>query len=297
MKLLVTPKAASLCLVLPLALGLSSCGGSSPSTTPTSTPATTPVTTPPPPSADDPVASCPLGKGDVDALCGATAVRLLDPVQAAIDALVAHRPELFNKQEEAGANTRQYRVLDPDAYLDGVVSELRAAGLCAERTLDLERVLVKSTNRYSEEWDVITSNRYIRRGPKGYRTTCSPAVFPLDAADYINRVSTYLWGYECFMPGVTPPPPVQSQIPVGCDGRVTASPLLKNGRRVPAYVHGPDVLWELRGGQGIVRLETDPRFPDEPFDKILVTSGKIGIFEVCATVKGKTGCLHGRTIP
>jgi hypothetical protein len=286
------PKAASVLAVVAALLGSWTCGGSPPTTTPL-------TTLPEPTSAPSPVdpvtASCPLGKGDVDARCGATAVRLLAPVQAAIDALVAHRPELFNKQEDAGG--RQYRVLDPDAYLDGIVSELAAAGLCAERTLDLERVLVKSTNGFSEEWDVITSSRYIRRGTSGYRSTCSPAAFPLDAADYIARVSTFLWAYECFMPGVTPPPPDQSKIPVGCDGRVTASPLLKNGRRVPARIHGPNVLWELREGLDVVRLETDPRFPDEPFDKVLVTSGKIGNFYVCATVKGKMGCLHGRTIP
>ena len=110
-------------------------------------------------------------------------------------------------------------------------------------------------------------------------------------------MSTYLWAYECFMPGVTPPPPVESKIPVGCDGRVTATPQLKNGRRVPARIHGPDVLWELREGRDVVRLDTDPRFPDEPFDKVLITSGKIGFFYVCATVKGKTGCLRGQTIP
>ena len=294
-KLLSVKTAVSSLVVVAMALGPWSCGGSSPAMT-------TPVTTLPLPtptsSADDPAsASCPLGKGSVDALCGLTPdPRLLAQVQQAIDALVQHRPELFNKQEEAGANTRQYRVLDKDAYLDGVVSELTAAGLCAERTLDLERVQVKSKNGFSEEWDVITSKGFIRRGPSAYSTTCTPAAFPLDAADYIASVRTALWAYEC-LSGVTPPSPEEGKIPLGCDGRVTATPKLKDGHRVPARIHGPIVLWEQREGQDVVRLETDPRFPDEPFDKVLVTSGKIGLFWVCATVKGKTGCLRGQTIP
>jgi hypothetical protein len=298
MKLSGMPKAAIVSVAGALAFAAWSCGGSSPITSPITTPSTTPSTMPSSSPSQDPVtASCPLGKGDVNARCGAAAPHLLAPVQAAIDALVAHRPELFNKQEEAGANTRQYRVLDKDAYLDGIVSELQAADLCAERTIDLERVQVKSTNGFSEEWDVISSSRYIRRGTAGYRSTCSPAAFPLDAADYIAEVRTSLWAYECFMPGVTPPPPGDAKIPVGCDGRVTATPKFKDGTNVPARIHGPNVLWELREGPDVVRLETDPRFPNEPFDKVLVTSGKLGYFYVCATVKGKTGCLHGQTIP
>jgi hypothetical protein len=50
-------------------------------------------------------------------------------VEAAIDRLVRERPELFNLQEEAGENTGQYRVLAADEYLDGVIANLRAAGL------------------------------------------------------------------------------------------------------------------------------------------------------------------------
>ncbi len=295
MKLL-SRASAVLALVVAVVLGPSSCGAPSPATPPITT-LPQPVTTPTPvPTPESPAAaSCPLGKGDVNTMCGATNRRLLDPVQRAIDALVADHPELFNKQEEAGANTRQYRVLDRDGYLDGVVSELRAAGLCAERTLDLERIQVKNRNGFSEEWDVITSKGYIRRGESGYRTTCTPAAFPLDAADYVVTVSTYLWSFEC-LPGVTPPLPGDGQIPLGCDGRVTATPKLKDGTPVPARIHGTAISWEQRSGHDVVRVDTDPRFPDEPFDKVLITSGKVGFFDVCATVLGKTGCLHGQTI-
>lgn len=70
----------------------------------------------------------------------------------------------FNPQEEAGANTGQYRVLDRATYVDGVIANLRAAGLCAERAIDRERVLVKSGNAFSEERDILGSSGFIRRG-------------------------------------------------------------------------------------------------------------------------------------
>ena len=293
MKLLGMPRVAPALGVVVMAFGVSSCGGSSAVTSP---PATVPQPTPTPKPGDPVASSCPLGKGVVDARCGNATPQLLGSIEKAIDALVQHRPELFNKQEEAGANTRQYRVLQEDAYLDGVVDELRAAGYCAERSLDLERVLVKSTNGFSEEWDVHTASGFVRRGSRAYQTTCTPAVFPVDPADYIAYVRTHLWGYEC-LSGITPPTPSEQKIPIGCDGRVTATPKLSNGRDVPPRIHGPLVLWDHREGHDIVRLETDPRFPDEPFDKVLITSGKIGSFYVCATVLGKTGCLSGQTIP
>jgi hypothetical protein len=296
MKLLGMPCVASALGVVVMAFGTSSCGGSSAVTSP---PATVPPATVPPatPTPDDPAASsCPLGRGVVDAPCGKAAPRLLASIEKAIDALVQRRPELFNKQEEAGANTRQYRVLDRDAYLNGVVDELRAAGHCAERSLDLERVLVKNTNSFSEEWDILTASGFIRRGSRAYQSTCTPAVFPVDPADYIAYVRTHLWGYEC-LSGITPPTPSERRIPIGCDGRVTATPKLRNGRDVPPRIHGPDVRWMHLEGHDVVRLDVDPRFPDNPFDKVLITSGKIGSFHVCATVQGKTGCLRGQTIP
>ncbi len=269
-----------------------SCGGAQPA-------APSPPATPVPPSpSPSPIAAngCPLGNGDVNADCGSSSPLLLASVETAIDALVRDRPELFNTREEAGVDTGQYRVLDPEAYLDGVVARLRASGLCAERTLSLENIVLKSSNQFSEEWDVLTAGGFVRRGGNAYQTTCTPASFPVEPRDLIAYVRTHLWGYEC-PPEITPPTPGDRQLPVGCDGRVTATPKLRDGRDVPARIHGPDVTWELREGGEIVTLDVDPRFPDNPFDKILRPSGRLGGFQVCASVLGKVGCLDAQTIP
>ena len=162
--------------------------------------------------------SCPIGKGSPDAACAKGSPQLLTAVESAIDRLVRERPELFNLQEESVAGTGQYRVLDKEAYLDGVVANLRAAGLCAERTLDLELVQVKSTNATSEEFDVWTSSGFVRRGGAAYRQTCTPAAFPVEPRDIIAYVRVVLWGFDC-NPGVAPPHPQRPR----CRSAATAS--------------------------------------------------------------------------
>ena len=273
----------------------SSCGGGS-------TPAAPGV---PATAAPDPVSdgggesatanSCPIGQGDPAAGCTSRSPQLTALVEAAIDRLVRERPELFNTQEEAGEGTGQYRVLDREGYLEGVVANLRAAGLCAERALDRERVVAKSTNAFSEEWDVLTASGFIRRGSYSYRQTCEPAAFPLAAADLVAFVRTAFFSFEC-PAGVVAPHPNQGQLPVACDGYVTASPKQKNGDDVPASIHGPGVAWELRSGEDVVRVEPDWRFTN-PYNKFLRPTGVVGGFVLCAPVLEKTGCLNGRTIP
>jgi hypothetical protein len=271
------------------------CGGASSPVSPASpTPA---LPTPTPVTGDPPVetSSCPIGKGSVSAACQKLAPKLLDGVEAAIERLVREHPEIFDRSQEAGEGTGQYRVLAPEAYLDGVVANLRAAGLCAERTIDRERVVVKSTNDFSEEWDVLTSSGFVRRGRYSYVHTCRPASFPVAPQDLIAYVRTVFFSFEC-LPGVVVPDYRERRIPVGCDGFVTATPRTKDDERVPSWVHGPDVEWDLRQGADVVRVDPDFRFGN-PFNKVVRPTGVVGSFVLCATVLGKEGCLNGQTIP
>jgi hypothetical protein len=273
-----------------------SCGGGSSPAAPAAPAPVTPAPTSSPEGGGGVAANgCPIGKGDPAAGCSRSAPQLMAAMEAAIDRLVRERPELFNKEEEAGENTGQYRVLDRDAYLDGLVDNLRAAGLCAERTLDRERIVAKNTNDFSEEWDVLTSSGFIRRGSRSYKHTCRPAAFPLEPEDVIAYVRTAFFSFECD-PGIVAPRPIEGKLRLGCDGFVTATPKQRNGRDVPSWIHGPDIVWELREGHDVVRVEPDPRFSN-PFNKILRTTGRLDGFVLCATVLGKQGCLNGRTIP
>jgi hypothetical protein len=272
-----------------------SCGGGS---SPVATPTPGAVITGTTPTAGGEGASantCPIGRGDPAAECGKSAPQLTAAVEAAIDKLVQERPELFNKTEEAGANTGQYRVLARDAYIDGVIANLRAAGLCSERTVDRERVLVKSTNALSEEWDVLLSSGFIRRGSYSYKQTCEPSVFPVAPEDLTAYVRTAFFSFECDA-GIVPPLPPEGKLRLGCDGFVTATPKQRSGVDVPSWIHGTEIQWEQRDGQDVVLVEPDPRFGND-FNKILRPTGRVGGFVLCATVLGKTGCLNGQTIP
>ncbi len=277
-----------------VALAAWSCGGGS---SPVGPPAPTPVPIPTPTPGDGGVSasSCPIGKGSLTPACQKLSPRLLDEVEAAIDRLVREHPEIFNRADEDGANSGQYRVLKADAYLDGVISNLRAAGLCAERTMDRERIVAKATNDFSEEWDVLTSRGFVRRGRYSYIHTCTPASFPVDPRDVIGYVRTGFFSFEC-LPGVVAPYYGERRIPVGCDGFVTATPWTHDNQKVPAWIHGPDVEWDLRVGADVVRVDPDFRFGN-PFNKVVRPTGVVGRFVLCATVLGTEGCLNAQTIP
>jgi hypothetical protein len=171
---LTAPLAATCALAL-------SCGGSSPAT---STPPTTVAPSPAPgPGEGVGAPSCPIGMGSAVADCSRGDSHLLDRIEVAIDLTVRQKPGIFDLSSDAVPGSGQYKVLDPEAYLDGVVANLRAAGLCAQRDPDdgtYETIQVKESNDYSESFDVIVSSGFIRRGHSAYRQTCAPASFPVE---------------------------------------------------------------------------------------------------------------------
>ena len=169
---------AAIAVLVSTALLGSSCGGGGPVSPPSTLPPTTPpttVATPPP------VGSCPLGQGNPYANCDKATTTLLPQVESAMDALIEKSPQLFDLSEELAPGTRIYRVLDKDGYMAGLVATLQGMGLCAESDVDdssQSLLLVKDSNELSEEFDVLLSNGFMRRGGGSYRATCMPASFP-----------------------------------------------------------------------------------------------------------------------
>jgi hypothetical protein len=150
-----------------------SCGGNSPvKPTPVTTPTTTPATT----------SVCPLGPGTVSATCAPSGARLTRNVETAIDLLLRENPSLVDRSSSRPPNTDQYRVLNEQAFLDTVVSNLQRQGLCSERdgdSLDLMNIVVKNSNAFSESYDLL-NNGYMQRRDAAYVATCTPAGFPID---------------------------------------------------------------------------------------------------------------------
>ena len=167
---------ASAVLLAALAL---SCGHShgSPSTPPSPTP---PVSTSPTPPA---AYVCPLGNGSATTECSrAIGTQLLDAVNTAIDQVAHNTKGVLDTTVEDPKNSGQYHILDPKAYVDGVVGNLRAAGMCADADYDLPltRISVKNSNDFSEDFVIVYHGEFVQRGPGSFKQSCSPAAFPVE---------------------------------------------------------------------------------------------------------------------
>lgn len=152
---------------------LSVCGGKSPSqsTTPTPPPTTAPPATQPTPP---PTTCSRLGYVSPSNSCAPEAPNFQPQVEQAMNQLVAQHPEIFNLSESSGSG--QYRVRSPGRYYVGLIKNLEEQGVCAG--FDGEELQVKNSNSFNDQYHVMTSAFYMRRGAGSYRTTCTPAVFP-----------------------------------------------------------------------------------------------------------------------
>ena len=76
-----------------------------------------------------------------------------------MDGLIREKPgHLRPEQRVSRLARRAYKVLDKEAYMNGLVATLVAAGLCAERDVDdalRETIRVKDSNEFSEDFDVL----------------------------------------------------------------------------------------------------------------------------------------------
>jgi hypothetical protein len=284
-------------LALVVAVGAFGCGGSGSPTRGTTAPPPTPTPgsstiiqpTPTPTPTGPTASSCPLGKGTVDTSCARTTPSFLAEVDAAIDQLATEHPEIFDLRDLAGPG--EYKVKDPSAYYEGVASILRAKGFCSG--YDLVELQVKNSNDFNDQYDIMISQGYVRRGIGSYRNTCSPAAFPLDAEDVIAQVRVAFFGFRCLDESRVPPRNGEGKIPVNCFGNVTASPKNKDGHDVDSRIHGEQIQWTLSQEDRHVRVDDQEGVP---FNKVLfgLTPGH---FSLCATVRGVQGCLNGEVIP
>ena len=108
----------------------------------------------------------------------------------------------------------------------------------------------------------------------------------------IDSIRVGFFGISC-KNGKTAPRNGERRLPVGCTGYVTATPKDKNNIDVPLRLHGPNIAWELKWGNGTVSVKA-PTFASD-FNKDLL-GVRVGEFSLCATVKGVEGCLHGFVI-
>jgi hypothetical protein len=122
--------------------------------------------------------ACGVGAGTGDGLeehCPRTSPSYLSEVDDAINRVVERHPELVDRGRRAGAGG--FWVQDIDGFFEEVVKEIaEGSQLCAVVDADLE-IAVKRSNAFSEQYKLMWSSGYLRRGDSSYRATCSPAWF------------------------------------------------------------------------------------------------------------------------
>ena len=136
--------------------------------TPTPAPSPTPV---------NPRLACGVARGTGDGSehsCPRQTSNFLPQVDAAINRVVAKHPELFDLDSLRGNGG--YFVKNVDEYYRQVVQELGDTGLCALVDGGGE-IAVKRNNDFNDQYHIMISAGFVRRGEVSYRATCYPAWF------------------------------------------------------------------------------------------------------------------------
>jgi len=119
--------------------------------------------------------TCPLPAGTFNENCSMQAQTFLARVEAAIDEVVRTDPQAFNLNRTRGGCANCYQVVDPTRYVNRVAQAITKNGVCGY--YDGEELGVKSSNQFNDQYDILTSDNFIRRQGGAYRSTCRPAWF------------------------------------------------------------------------------------------------------------------------
>jgi hypothetical protein len=92
-------------------------------------------------------------------------------VQSAVRGAIMAHPEWFDSSGSCSI------ILDVDAFLDAVVADIVAHGVCAIRDPNApgEEVTLKYSNAFTENFDIVASTGCARYGSAIYTSTCFPA--------------------------------------------------------------------------------------------------------------------------
>jgi hypothetical protein len=121
-----------------------------------------------------PSGTCALPPGQFNENCSMQSQSFLGRVEAAIDEVIATDPGSFDKSRTRGC-ANCYFVTDPTRYVNRVAQAITKNGVCGY--YDGEELAVKSSNSFNDQYDILTSDLFIRRQGGSYRSTCHPAWF------------------------------------------------------------------------------------------------------------------------
>ena len=141
-----------------------------PSPTPSPAPTPTPSPTIPPPE----LSSCGLpASNPSNPTCGVDPRQFEAQVETALTAATQAHPEYFDLNDKVCPDC--YLVKNVNGYVTEVQKALVDQGICSY--WDGEELAVKSTNTFSEQYDILLADNHMRRRPGAYRGDCRPALF------------------------------------------------------------------------------------------------------------------------
>lgn len=110
------------------------------------------------------------GSGEADTCVDGTPC-YIDLVQQGVQTVIAAHPEWFDMVDPT-------LVLDAESYMNAVVAEVGAQGVCAIRDPNAgDEMAVKHDNGFAESYDILSADGHARYGELIYTATCSPAWF------------------------------------------------------------------------------------------------------------------------
>src|SRR5262249_16329665 len=96
-------------------------------------------------------------------------------VDTAVKQGFQQHPEPFDFNDVKGGGLYSFKGLARRGQRGAVAKNIQAQGLCAVD--QKEEIAVKATQDFNEQYNVWTSDGYVRTGPGAYVTTCYPAQF------------------------------------------------------------------------------------------------------------------------
>ena len=136
-------------------------------------PAEAPPLPPTPEPSPTPVYGCGLPRGTgLGRNCPRTTSTFHDDLEGAIQQVVDEYPWFFDFRRARGGPT-SYRVRNPAGYNREVIETLRRRGFCALD--DGKEVGIKTSNNWSDHYQILSSDLFVIRGLPSYRSTCYPA--------------------------------------------------------------------------------------------------------------------------
>ena len=137
------------------------------------TPQAPPTPEPTPEPAPTPIYGCGLPRGTgIGRNCPRLHATYAAELESAIEQVVEEYPWFFDFRRARGGPT-SYRVRNPAGYNREVVETLRRRGFCALD--DGQEIGIKTTNDFSDHYQILSSDLFIIRGLPSYRSTCFPA--------------------------------------------------------------------------------------------------------------------------